>query len=226
MGVEGWGLGTLGLLYVGLVLYLHILPSPLVCAPPPNMRLPPQENTLTPLSSPQRCPASTFGAPTMAPSSWPPPWQKQHPQGDELARLWQLCAPAPLHAAPPHPLPPPPVTPQVRRLNIWGPDRGPLLLIPPGKNSTPWVMNWLGFGDFNADTGQATCWGTYYPPASGSQPAGFPIDEERRWAEGYSAIVIPRRFLGGAWRLRRADGKPVELSKIRMIEYSDQVNFI
>jgi len=102
-------------------------------------------------------------------------------------------------------------TKQTRRLNIWGPEQeSPMLLMPPG-GARPWEMHWLGFGIAPSNTSSG-CWGTQCAEA-----------EERRWAEGYGATVMNNEELPGVWTLRRMDGKPVDLSKVRMIEFSDQV---
>jgi hypothetical protein len=101
--------------------------------------------------------------------------------------------------------------------------RPPKLLLPAAR---PQALNWLGYGAVDGTTKAPICWGTWFPPASGGTPAGCPREEERRWAEGYSAMVPPQEGTGvtGAWRLRRADGKPLDLSKIRLFEFSDPVS--
>jgi hypothetical protein len=41
-------------------------------------------------------------------------------------------------------------------------------------------------------------------------------DRGCRWAEGYGATVMSNEELPGVWTLKRMDGQPVDLTKVRV----------
>ena len=117
-------------------------------------------------------------------------------------------------------------TVQTRRLTIYGQAQNTsvnpvdLVLIPPGKTiDDGFYMQWTAFGRaYNKDQGDCPWAGR--PCDMGTEA---PVSEPRRFAEGYGAAIIPSEYFSAnqPWRLVRADGKPIDTTKLTMVEFSD-----
>jgi hypothetical protein len=79
-------------------------------------------------------------------------------------RHWQSATPTDMQVAA--------LVTQTRRFNIWGPDQGTLLLMPP-NGTQAWEMDWLGFGI------PGNCWGT-----------NCSVDEERRYVHYDNVSIV------------------------------------
>jgi len=117
---------------------------------------------------------------------------------------------------------------QTRRLTIWGKaqntavDPVDLIISPPGLTAAQgFRAQWMAFNRaYNKD--QGPCPWAGLPCCMGTECT---VDEPRRFAEGYGAAVIPSEYFNAnqPWSIVRADGKPVDTSKITMVEFSDVV---